>query len=80
MTNATPEAVLRISATVNWYDRAEGLGFLIRDNGSFDLCFWEPVLAAVGLATLPHGGAGRLRNGAGRAQTGGVRPCPPPTP
>ena len=76
MTNPTPEAVPRISATVKWYDRAKGFGFLVRDNGSFDIYFREPVLTAVGLATLPPGSAVRLRDGAGRARTGGVRPCP----
>ena len=78
MTNPTLGTVPRISATVNWYDRAKGFGFLVRDNGSFDIDFREPVLTAVGLATLPLGGTVRLRDGAGRARTGGVRPCPPP--
>ena len=73
MTSPTSGAVPRISATVKWYDRAKGLGFLVRDNGSFDICFREPVLTAVGLASP-------LPRGAGRARTGGVRPCPTPMP
>ena len=55
MTSPTSGAVPRISATVKWYDRAKGLGFLVRDNGSFDTCFWEPVLTAIGLATFLPG-------------------------
>ena len=76
MTNPTSGAVPRISATIKWYDRAKGLGFLVRDNGSFDICFREPVLTALGLVTLPRGVAGGLRDGAGRARTGGPRQCP----
>ena len=52
MTNPTSGAVPRISATVKWYDRAKGFGFLVRDNGSFDIYFRETVLTAVGLAAL----------------------------
>ena len=54
MTNPTSGAVPRISATVKWYDRAKGFGFLVRDNGSFDIYFREPVLTAVGLAARLH--------------------------
>ena len=45
----------RISATVKWYDRAKGFGFLIPDDGSPDIYFREPVLTAAGLATLLPG-------------------------
>ena len=55
MTNATSGAVPRISATVKWYDRAKGFGFLVRDNGLFEIYFREPVSTAVGLATLVPG-------------------------
>ena len=75
MTNPTSGAVPRISATVKWYERAKGFGFLVRDNGSFDIFFREPVLTAVGLATLLPGAPAAP----GPDVFGTVRPCPPPT-
>ena len=40
---------------VKWYDRAKGFGFLVRDNGLFEIYFREPVLTAAGLAILVPG-------------------------
>ena len=52
-----PDAGTRISATVKWHDPAKGFGFLVPDDGSSDIYFRDPVLTAVGLATLLPGAA-----------------------
>ena len=50
-----PGAASRISATVKWYDPAQGYGFLIPDDGSPDIYCRKSALCEMGLATLLPG-------------------------
>ena len=50
-----PDAGVRISATVKWYNPAKAYGFLVPEDGSPDIYCRGTALAAVGLDTLLSG-------------------------
>ena len=61
-----PDAGVRLSATVKWYDPTNGYGFLVPGDGSPDIYCGKAALAAVGLDTLFTGATVACETAPGR--------------